>query len=237
MDLSKLSKDHSLQLYPISKTNEEFTTSPHVDWQPQPIYEQVKGLAREFDLAEELTLQFLDGPFLDAILPDEAKGWFALPTIDAIAQRFFPDSKDQIERYRRSTELALDKISKRSWEFEGLDCKSTPEKFFLPEKTRLALEAIRTHQKGEIIVLPVKFDVEVDLASDDKFPLGSFFTACLGLTHFERYSQTKPESAGKSNVECIGFGPVSCQKCWFEDARVKWKNATGYIPKFRTNPT
>ena len=87
-------------------------------------------LAQEFNLSKELSLEFLDGPFFDATLPAEAKGWFALPTLDAVAKSFFPDSKDPIEIYCKATELALDKVSKISWEFENLDCKSTPEKFF-----------------------------------------------------------------------------------------------------------
>jgi len=205
----------------------------NADWQPRPIREQVEALAQEFDLLKDQTMRFLDGPFIHAVLHDEAKGWFALPTIEAVAGKFFPDSKDAIEKYRKSTELALDKISKRSWEFENLDCKSTPEKFFMHAKTRSALQAIGTHQSGTIVILPVRFGAEKNPAPGDGFPLGSFFTACLGLTHFDRYSQTKPESADTSAVECIGFGKVGCHKCWFDDARIKWKQATGYVPKFR----
>lgn len=206
------------------------------DWQPRPIKEQVGILAQEFNLPEEQTLSFLDGTFLNAILNDEAKGWFALPTIDAVGEKFFPDCKDSIEKYRRSTELALEKISKRSWEFEGLDCKSTPEKFFLPAKTRLALQAININQSGAMIIIPVGFSTNKNPPSEDGFPLGSFFTACLGLTHFERYSQAKPENIDLRTVECTGFGKVSCQKCWFDDARTKWNQATGYVPKFKAVP-
>lgn len=205
------------------------------DWQPRPIHEQIELIAREFSLPTEQTFRFLNGLFRDTGLPSDARGWFALPTIEAVAEQFFADSKDPIEKYRKATELALDKISKRSGEFEGLDCKSTPEKFFLLKKTRQALEAIRIHQSGAIFILPVKFDVGINLASSDEFPLGSFFTACLGLTHPERYPSTTPVPAITSPVvECIGFGPVKCHKCWFDDARTKWNQATGYIPKFPT---
>ena len=203
------------------------------NWQPRPIREQVEILGREFNLQTELTLRFLEGEFHGAILPGEANGWFALPTIEAVSRNYFPDAADPIEKYRKATELALSKISERSWEFGNLDCKSTPEKFFLPEKTRLALEKIRTRQSGEIVVLPVGFRAESGLVSIDGFPLGSFFTACLGLSHSERYSQTPTVESGTSSVECIVFGKVSCQKCWFDDARVKWEKATGYVPKFK----
>ena len=204
------------------------------DWHPRPVREQIDLLAEEFNLQKEQTLRFLDETFPNAVLPSEARGWFALPTIEAVANRFFPDAKNTIEKYRRSTELALDKISKRSQEFEGLDCKSTPEKFFLLEKTRLALEEIRIQQSGDIIVLPVRFNVKTVLTSKDEFILGSFFTACLGLGHFERYSAVALEPVPTKTIECIGFGPVKCRKCWFEDARIKWNQATGYIPKFTT---
>ncbi len=204
----------------------------NADWQPKSIYEQIDAISQEFNLPKESALQFLARGFPQAITPGEAKGWFALPTICAVAEQFFPDCKDPIKKYSKVTELALDKISKRSWEFENLECKSTPEKFFLAERTRLALEAISINQSGAIIILPVKFNTKINLASEDEFPLGSFYTACLGLTHFERYSQIKPEAVDTSTVECIGFGKVRCQSCWFDDARIKWRHATGYIPKF-----
>ena len=192
-------------------------------------------LAREFNLSTEETDTFLHGHFARAILPEGAYVWFALPVIEAAARHCFPAMDDPEDRYRHLTELALKKISERFEQFGSLDCKSTPEKFFLPEKTRQGIDAIRAMQVGSILVVPVGFGSQASqrVQPGETFPLGSFFTACLALTHGERYAPPKPTPVPDGGVECIGFGPVGCRTCWFDDARVKWERATGFVPRFQ----
>lgn len=223
----KMKTNKHLSLIRAQKSSQE-------GWQPKPILEQVIILAQEFVLPMEDTLAFLEGRFTQAILPPEARGWFAIPVIEAAAESFLPGIADPKERYRKLVELALEKISRKFPQFGDLDCRSTPEKFLLPEKARLGVEVIRASQGGSILVVPIGFGVQAD-SRNDAFPLGSFFTACLGLTHGERYAAVKSTQAPEGGIECIGFGPVRCHECWFEDARIKWDHATGFIPKFRTD--
>ena len=76
---------------------------------PRPIIGQVMAIAAIFDLDPSHALEFARNlPALEQFVPADAlkwTGWFAIPSVDALAKRFFPEVADPAERYCRAVQL------------------------------------------------------------------------------------------------------------------------------------
>ena len=77
---------------------------------PKPIGEQVDILAKVFGLSPGFTSDFIEKQLPKLALPEGVDGWFAIPSLDAVAKRFFPEVTDPAERYCRAVNLLLEKL-------------------------------------------------------------------------------------------------------------------------------
>ncbi|MDD4762034.1 MAG: hypothetical protein PHZ25_03380, partial [Candidatus Pacebacteria bacterium] len=75
---------------------------------PKPIVDQVKAIAKIFDLNSASALEYAKNL---PQLPDGAEGWFAIPSVDALAAKHFPEVTDPAEKYCQAVELVHKKIA------------------------------------------------------------------------------------------------------------------------------
>lgn len=65
---------------------------------PKPIKKQIAMIAEIFDLDSSRALDFLFIKNLP-MLPNGAEGWFAIPSIDALVKKCFPEVSDPNQKY------------------------------------------------------------------------------------------------------------------------------------------
>ena len=63
---------------------------------PKPVADQIKTLAKIFGLDPSHAIEFAKN--LPA-LPEGAEGWFAIPSVDALAKKRFPEVTDPAQKY------------------------------------------------------------------------------------------------------------------------------------------
>lgn len=173
---------------------------------PRDIKEQIEKIAKIFNLDSARALAYAKNL---PPLPVRAEGWFAIPSVEAIAKKHFPQITNQAEKYCLAAKMALDKIADLR-EFED---KITPEHLRLIARTAHALELIAKTQKSDILIVACQLGMrhrgrstrrarEVFVANE--FGLGSFAGGSIVLTHPERLVRSS-----ELDMDCPGdeFSP------------------------------
>ncbi len=124
---------------------------------PKPLSQQIDVLAKIFGLSLGYTSEFVDKVLPTLQLPDGAEGWFAIPSIDALASRFFPEVKDSTERLCAASNLILAKIGESRTFHNYREGQLTPDRFRLNERTTHALDILAETQKGDIWIVGGQF--------------------------------------------------------------------------------
>jgi hypothetical protein len=93
----------------------------------------------------------------DEELPDGAEGWFAIPSIDALASRFFPKVMDPKERLCAASNLILQKIGESRRFCNYREGELLPDRFRLNGRTAHALDLLAEQQKGDILIVGGNF--------------------------------------------------------------------------------
>jgi hypothetical protein len=178
----------------ISSTNPLFTY-PSGYTAPKDVDTQIRMLAEIFGLktAKAIAVAKNLPP-----RPTRAEGWVAIPRMEVIGEKFFPEVKDLGERYCQGVNLAIKKLeSSRSFTnyLQGRILKNclrgsvnTREKFTI-------LKQYQT--EGDFLFLPVQLgamykggtveSVRKNLAPNE-FGLGVFAGLCAVLTHPEHFT-------------------------------------------------
>src|SRR3989344_1844278 len=82
---------------------------------PKPIADQIKAIAKIFDLDPSQALEFAKNlPALESFVPADAlkrTGWFAISSVDALAKKHFPEVKGPGEKYCQAVQLVHAKIA------------------------------------------------------------------------------------------------------------------------------
>jgi len=181
---------------------------------PKPISQQIDVLAKIFGFSLGFTSEFVEKVLPTLTLPDGAEGWFAIPSIDALASRFFPEVKDPKERlYCKAVNLVLAKIGESRTFYNYCEGQLTPDRFRLNARTAHALDLLAEQQKGDILIVAAQLGMrhrgksvhrarEVFVANE--FGLGAFAFGIMLLTHPEREVQWE-----QLHVDCAGdeFAP------------------------------
>lgn len=159
----------------------------------KPIEEQIKTIAEMFGLDSTHALEFIKT--LPA-LPEGSEGWFAVPTISAIAKKHFSGITDPMQKYCEAVQLVLKKI-KSSRSFTNYrDGEIVPAKLRQHARTVSFLEQLESQQTGDILIIAAQYGMRhrgksVRRAREtfvsNEFGLGSFAEGCMALTHPERY--------------------------------------------------
>jgi len=128
-------------------------------------------------------------------LPEGAEGWFAVPSVDALAEKYFPEVTTWTERRRQAILLVNSKIAdSRPFTFFCEEIvASTP--FQVPVHTTRALKLIAETQPGGILIVAAQLGrshrgrsirLACKMFAADEFGLGSLEVGSILLTHPER---------------------------------------------------
>lgn len=159
---------------------------------PKPIKEQIEALAKILDLDPASALNYAKSL---GELPDGAEGWFAVPSVDALAAKHFGEVTDPAEKYCRAVQLIHAKIA-NSRDFRNYrEGEITPTQLELNARTAKALEQIAETQKGDILIIATQLGMrhrgrsvrrarEVFVANE--FGFGSLAIGSIVLVHPER---------------------------------------------------
>ncbi|HLD34380.1 MAG TPA: hypothetical protein VJB62_00805 [Patescibacteria group bacterium] len=192
---------------------------------PKPIADQIKALAKIFDLDPSQALEFAKN--LPA-LPKGAEGWFAIPSVDALAKKHFPEVTDPVQKYCQAVQLVHTKIATSRSFYNYREGQITPAQLRVHARTAHALDLIAETQKSDILIVAAQLGIrhhgksvrrarEVFVANE--FGLGSLAVGSIVLTHPERLvrweeldmdcsgDEFSPEADGVfSESPCFVFG-------------------------------
>lgn len=117
---------------------------------PNPIDEQIKVIAEIFELDPTQALEYAkDLPKL----PNDAEGWFAIPKIEALAQKHFPDVTAHDKKYHCAVRLVYKKIaslySSNNYGIGNIESANLQ----ICTRTTQALTAIDNNQPGDILII------------------------------------------------------------------------------------
>ena len=159
---------------------------------PKPIADQIKALAKIFDFNPSHAIEFAKN--LPA-LPEGAEGWFAIPSVDAMAKKHFSEVTDMAQKYCQSVQFVYAKIAASRSFYNYREGQITPARLRVHARTARALDLIAETQKGGILIIAAQLGMrhrgksvrrarEVFVANE--FGLGSFAVGSIVLTHPER---------------------------------------------------
>ena len=211
----------------------------------KPIGEQVDIIAKAFGLSLGYTSEWIEKILPTLTLPEGAEGWCALPSVDAVAKRHFPEVTDPVDKYCRAVDMILELLGKSRRFYNYREGEMTPRQLRQHARTLHALDVIAETQKGDILIVPVQCGMRHrgrsirrarECFTANEFGFGALHVGAIALTHPERYvrwEQLHTDCAGDefapdadggfSESPLFRFNDVTL---WF-DARVV-SNARGY---------
>lgn len=172
---------------------------------PKPIEEQIKAIAAIFDLDPAAALVFAKNL---PPLPAGAEGYFAIPSVDALAKKHFPTVTDAAEQYCRVVQLVLEKIAaaRKFYNYRegelGSDCLKQHE------RTARMLAQLAKNQPGDILIIAAQLALRHrgrstrrarEVFAPHEFGLGTVAVGSILLTHPERivrYEELDMDCAG-----------------------------------------
>ena len=117
---------------------------------PKPIEQQIKAIAEIFGLDPAQALEYAKKL---PVLPEGAEGWFAIPSVDALAQKHFPEVTDSAEKYCRALQLVHQKIAESrsftNWRNGQIDTAHIKVSL----RTQEMMQKIAEQQKGDILII------------------------------------------------------------------------------------
>jgi hypothetical protein len=159
---------------------------------PKPIQNQIKALAKIFDLNPADALEYAKNL---PELPDGAEGWFAIPSVEALAKKHFPKVIDPAERYCRAVRIVHAKIKDSRLFHNWREDQITTAQLRVHARTAHALDLIAQQQKGDILIIAVQLGLRHrgqsvrrarEVFKANEFGLGSLAVGSIILTHPER---------------------------------------------------
>ena len=159
---------------------------------PKPIADQIKAVAAIFDLDPTQALEYAKN--LPA-LPEGAEGWFAVPSVDAIAAKHFPEVTDPADKYCRAVQLVHTKISESRSFYNYRDGQITPAQLRVSARTAHALDLVAEKQPGDILIIAAQLGMRHrgrsvrrarEVFVQDEFGLTSLAVGSIVLVHPER---------------------------------------------------
>jgi len=222
---------------------------------PKPIEEQIKAIAKIFGLDPSQALEYAKN--LPA-LPEGAEGWFAIPSVDALAKRHFPEVTDPVEKYCRAVQLVHAKIAEFRTFCNYREGQITPDHLRMHAHTARTLEQIAETQKGDILIIAAELGMRHgnpiarsvrrarEVFIDNEFGLGSVAGGSILLTHPEREVRWEQlhmvlpgdefapgAGGGFSFVPCFFFddGRLRFDAGWLDNAHQDYGSASGFLPQ------
>lgn len=131
-------------------TDEEIESSPPEYRWPKPIEDQIKAIAEIFNLDPTKALEYAQ--HLPS-LPSGAEGWFAVPSVDALAKKYFPEVEDPAEKYSCALHFAFNKVVSLYGLHNWYDVPIEKEYLRMTGRTVRLMESIVQTQPGDILII------------------------------------------------------------------------------------
>jgi len=193
---------------------------------PKPIVKQIEMLAKKFKLSPDRTIKFVEKVLPSLTLPSGAEGWFAFPSVNALADRFFPKvvgsekrlceaTKFVLTNFKDSRKFTQGSVLIRMSENGKFVRKNNFDNFRLSTKTLFALSILTQQQKGDIWIVGGQFgnlhagrsiERTRELMVGSEFGAHTIAVGSMLITHPERLASHKdlwPEIPGDE------YGPGS----------------------------
>ena len=179
---------------------------------PKPIADQIKALAKIFDLDPSHALEFAKTL---PELPSGAEGWFAIPSVDALAAKHFPEVTDPTQKYCQAVQLVHAKIADSRSFCSYREGQITPAQLRVHARTAHALDLIAEKQKGDILIVAAQLGMRHrgksvrrarEVFTANEFGLGSLAVGSIVLTHPERLVRWEELDMHCSGDEFSGVG-------------------------------
>ncbi len=250
--LKELIEKHSITNQFADEEVETGYTYPREYRGPKPINDQIKAIAEILGLDSSHALEFAKTL---PELPMGAEGWFAIPTVDAVATKHFPEVTDPADHYCRAVELVLERIGKSRKFYNYREGEITPNRLRQHVRTLNALGKLAETQKGDILIVAAQYGMRHRGRSTrrarecfvgNEFGLGAFAVGCMALVHPERYvrweeldtdcagDEFAPDAdGGFSFAPFFHFydGEVVFSADWFDDARAYYGSVSAFLPQ------
>ncbi len=218
---------------------------------PEPILGQAKTIATIFGLDPSHALEFAK------TLPERpngAEGWFAIPSVDALAAKHFPEVADPIQKYCQAVQLVHAKIAASRSFYNYREGQITPAQLRVHARTAHALDLIAETQKGDILIVAAQLGMRHrgksvrrarEVFAANEFGLGSLAVGSIVLTHPERLvrweeldmdcsgDEFSPEADGvfsKSPDFCFGGALVEFGALFVDRPVDYFGSVSGFLP-------
>jgi hypothetical protein len=170
-------------------------------------------LAALFDLDPTQALEYAKNL---PTLPKEAEGWFAVPSVDAIAARYFPEVTDPVDKYCWAVRLVHTEIMKSRPFYSSRNSQITPAQLRVRAHTVHALDLVAKNQLGNpstgsgpsILIIAAQLGLRHrsrsvrrarEVFMTNEFGLTSLIVGSIVLVHPERLV-----SWGELDIDCPG---------------------------------
>ena len=117
---------------------------------PKPIKQQIRAIAEVFGLDPALALEYAKKL---PVLPEGAEGWFAIPLVDTLAAKHFPEVVDPAEKYCRALQLVHQKIAASRSFTNYRDGQIDTAHIRVSTRTLEMMKKIAEMQKGDILII------------------------------------------------------------------------------------
>lgn len=172
---------------------------------PKPIETQIKAIAEIFTLDPASTLEFAKNL---PVLPSGAEGWFAIPSIDVLAVKYFPEVSDPAEKYCRAVQLTHEKLGNSRSFYNCREGQIDRQHLKVHARTADALAIIEATQKGDILIIAAQLGMRHrgrsvrrarEFFAVNEFGLGALMVGSIALTHSERFACSE-----ELDIDCVG---------------------------------
>jgi hypothetical protein len=194
-------------------SNHTYPSYPSEYKGPKPIQDQIKALAKIFGLNPVDALEYAKNL---PELPDDAEGWFAIPSVEALAKKHFPKVTDPAEQYCRAVQLIHAKINGSRIFHNWLKGQITTAQLRVHARTAHALDLIAQQQKGDILIIAAQLGLRHcgksvrrarEVFKANEFGLGSIAVGSIILTHpkrLVRWEELEMDCAGDEFAPIVG---------------------------------
>lgn len=191
---------------------------------PKPIDEQIRTIAQIFPCLD--MARTLDYAARLPELPEGAEGWFAIPSVGALARAHFHEVMDPAEQYCQAILLVLAQIKASRPFYNYRDGQIDTKHLRMHARTAQAMERIIEVQTGDILIVAAQLGLRHrgnstrrarETFVTNEYGLGSLAVGSIALTHPERYvrwEQLHTDCAG-DEFDPKADGVFGCALCLY----------------------
>jgi hypothetical protein len=218
---------------------------------PNPIIDQIQAIASIFGLDPVFAIEY--AKHLPQ-LPQGAEGWFAIPSLSALAVKRFPEVTDPAEQYCQAIQIVQEKIAASRAFYNYREGQIRPQQLLMHTRTTDAMALIAGNQKSDILIVAAQLGMRhrgrsvrcaQEKFTSEEYGLGSLAVGSIILTHPERliyWEELDMNCAGDEFAPTAGGPFVAAPIFVFNDDKVRFDilgvigaygpygSASGFLP-------